>query len=323
MPAYQKPFLTFDEQINLLENRGLNLSNREQARADLERIGYYRLSAYWYSFRIRSPTHQEGVDTPGDEFKPGYDFQHAMELYTFDRQLRLILLDAIERIEVSVRVLLAYQMGMHGPFSYLDKTMLGKHCNAPSHKNPATSQFDEFTSKLNVAVQDSREAFAVHYREKYQGQVPIWVAIELWDFGMLSRFFQFLNVPDREAVARMLGLDRHKTLVSWLESLNLLRNICAHHGRLFKRQLVNAPKVPKSKEMNAFHHLRRIRDRDRTRLYPLLCVIAYLHTYVSPSSTWNNRLLNHFEQFPKVPHASASDYGFPDTWRDEPLWSRQ
>src|SRR5690606_32061557 len=122
-------------------------------------------------------------------------------------------------------------------------------------------------SKLNTAIRDSREDVAKHYRQTYQGQVPIWVAIELWDFGMLSRYFQFLDVPDREFVAAQFGLNRHKTLVSWRESTNLVRNICAHHGRLFKRQLVNAPKIPKSAEIPDFRHLGELRDRDRTRLY--------------------------------------------------------
>lgn len=318
---YQKPFLSFQEQIELLKHRGLHISDPLQAHADLAHIGYYRLSAYWYAFRHRLPGHREGIDMPSDTFRPGYDIQDAISLYTFDRQLRLILLDAIERIEVAVRVQVAYQMGTHGAFAYLDRSVLGKDCDAASRINPSISQYDEFMGRLNTAIRDSREAFAAHYRAKYNGKVPIWVAIELWDFGMLSRFFQFLDIADRERVAAQFGLDRHKTLVSWLEALNLLRNICAHHGRLFKRQLVNAPKIPKSRDLTDFHHLRRLEDRKRTQLYPLLCVTAFLMRFAAPTSAWSLRIVEHFTMFPEVPGIGPKDYGFPDTWFDEAFWS--
>lgn len=271
---------------------------------------------------MRSPAHREGIDTPSDEFRPGFDFQDAVDLYTHDRQLRLILMDAIERIEVAVRVQIAYQLGKGGAFAYLDKSMLGRHCDAPSRSDPSLTQFDEFLSKLNTAIRDSREDVAKHYRQTYQGQVPIWVAIELWDFGMLSRYFQFLDVPDREFVAAQFGLNRHKTLVSWRESTNLVRNICAHHGRLFKRQLVNASKIPKSAEIPDFRHLGELRDRDRTRLYPLLCVIAFLLRTAAPGSGWNRRLASHFEQFPDVPSSGPHDYGFPAAWQEESFWNQ-
>jgi abortive infection bacteriophage resistance protein len=137
--------------------------------------------------------------------------------------LRLLLIHALERIEVAIRVQLAYQIRTHGGFAYLDRSKLGKQCDALSRNSPTLTQYDEFLIKLNNAVQHSSETFARHHRERYGNTIPIWVAIELWDFGMLSRFFQFLNVVDREAVTATFSLDRHKTLVSWLESLNLLR----------------------------------------------------------------------------------------------------
>lgn len=315
--SYSKPFLTSSEQLDLLESRGLAISDRIAAEQDLERIGYYRLSGYWYSFRQLATNTK--AESRLDQFNDGYDFHDAVALYSFDRQLRLILMDAIERIEVAIRVRVAFEVGKLGAFAHLDASRLGGICNTPTRKDPSVTYHQEFSAKLETAIRDSSEVFAKHYREKYQGQVPIWVAIELWDFGMLSRFFQMLTEHDRELVAQSFGLDG-KTLLSWLESLNLVRNICAHHGRLYRRTLANAPKVPDARHYPQFHHVKRLKKVQNLRAYRLLCSMKFLLDSIESGPPWHARLRDLMLTFPRVSNASTFDYGFPDNWQDEALW---
>ena len=95
---YNKPPLTFDEQLNRLLVRGLIVENRELALSTFSTISYYRLSAYWYPFRQRNA---DGKAT--DNYISNTKFEEPLALYEFDRQLRLLVLDAIERIEVALR----------------------------------------------------------------------------------------------------------------------------------------------------------------------------------------------------------------------------
>lgn len=317
---YPKQWLTFQEQLVLLEARGLQVDNRQAALNDLERIGYYRLSAYWYSFRKRVANHVEGVDTPLDEFIPDSRFEDAVALYNFDRQLRLTLMDAVERLEIAIRVQVAHVIGMKGPFAHLDVTHLDVSCQKPSWRDASITQYQEFNTKLTDAVRDSKEAFAKHHREKYGGQIPIWAAIELWDFGMLSRFFQMMILSDREGVAARFGLNRYKTLANWLESLNLLRNICAHHGRLYRRSLVISPAIPKNRDLPEFEHLRRLGPVERVKLYPLLCVIVFLMRSAAPDSQWKSRFVDLLATPPTFQGAGLAGYGFPSSWMNEEFW---
>ena len=110
--AYTKSPLTFEQQLQQLKERGLIIDNDDLALFHLKTISYYRLSAYWHPFR---KINQDGIIS--DNFEEGTRFKEVMELYEFDRQLRLLLMDAIERIEVYTRTLFAYQIGhRHGTF---------------------------------------------------------------------------------------------------------------------------------------------------------------------------------------------------------------
>ena len=116
MSTYRKPYLTFEQQLDLLKSRGLEVTNDSVALEYLRRLGYYRLSGYWYLCRklIALPAHQSKPVRPQreDNFLPGSKFQDAVELYVFDKKLRLLILDAIERVEVAFRVDIAYLLGL-------------------------------------------------------------------------------------------------------------------------------------------------------------------------------------------------------------------
>lgn len=122
---YNKPWLSHHEQLDLLKSRGLAVTDDARALDYLRRIGYYRLSGYWFAFRQRSepccawPRRRTGKKGKSvrvehialDEFKPGASFQDAVALYVFDKRLRLLVLDALERIEVAFRVDISHTLG--------------------------------------------------------------------------------------------------------------------------------------------------------------------------------------------------------------------
>ncbi len=108
---YTKPFLTFEEQADLLmEERGM-IADRDDLIRHLQDVGYYRLSGYWHIHKKRD----------SDEFWEGTTFKRVWDMYVFDRQFRLVVLDAVERVEVYMRTQLAYLLAEQtGPFGFLD-----------------------------------------------------------------------------------------------------------------------------------------------------------------------------------------------------------
>lgn len=322
MPAlpYQKPYKSFDEQVSLLESRGIEIGDRQEAAYHLQRLGYYRLSAYWYPFRQRAESHVEGVDTPANSVVDGVVFMDIVAICDFDSRLRNVLLQAIEAVEVAIRVALAYELGKYGPLGYLDKDNLGPGCDNTSLIDPAHTDFAMFLHKQAEMVDKSKEDFARHFRDVYGGVVPVWVAIELWDFGTLSRFYQFLTASDRSDVAARFGLSSGKKLANWLECLNDLRNVCAHHSRLNRRHFPKNPSFPRSRTFPQFAHLRALSDRELHRLYPLICVLMYLLDQSTPSDACRARVTELIGTVNDVNGLKLADFAIPDFWQREPLW---
>ena len=164
MTKYTKPHLSFDEQLALIEGRGLSTVDREFAKAGLERLGYYRLSAYWYPFRIRYESHREGTDTPENNVNHGYTLDDIIRICDFDGLLRNLLLA---------------ETGKHDPFAYLSKSYWGAKADAPSQVSEESTQYEAFRQRHIELVERSKEPFARHFRNSYDGTLPIWAAIEL------------------------------------------------------------------------------------------------------------------------------------------------
>lgn len=326
MAKYTKPFKTYDQQLDILVERGMIVDDRDQAKKDLRRLGYYRLSGYWYPFRIRRGDHREGVDTPESDLHPGYRFSDIVTICDFDSQLRSYLLRAIEALEVSVRAAVAYEAGKRGPFAYLDRSFWGKAAEKASPQDPSRTLYDEFCRRHRMAVTDSKEQFADHFKRMYDGEVPIWAAIELWDFGTLSRFYQIMPENEQLAVSESFGTNSSRTMRNWLLCLNDLRNFCAHHQRLNRRHFPNSPRIPKVEAMRELRHVieyggRSEADRDMNlhRLYPLMALMAFMLRENPVGMRWKQDIRSQFTG-PFVHGLSLGDYGIPGDWRAQELW---
>lgn len=320
---YSKPFLELTDQIALLESRGLMITDASAAQKCLRRIGYYRLMAYLYPFR-----EPRGSRPPSrsDKFLPDSRFEDAIHLYVFDKKLKMLVMDAIERVEVAVRVELSLVLGRRGAFAYLDPTQL--HPNflrfpksiAPGPSKSITPDFVTWVNKMSQLPNRSKEDFVAHFKRKYDFPMPIWMACELWDFGMMSTLYSGLLLSDKQAIADQLAVANHELLESWLRSLNVIRNIVAHHGRLWNRTLGVSPALPGLGVMPDFDVMRPERDINK-RIYFALCILSHLLKIINPTSSWKNRVVELADAFPIMPHAQLNSAGFPANWKTHAFWN--
>lgn len=323
MMKYAKPYLDIQQQITLLQQRGLTVTDEAKAGDYLRRIGYYRLSAYWYPLRRSSLV--KGDDgrmkaAIADDFRPGSEFPLVLDLYVFDKKLRLLVLDALERIEVALRTDVALLLGRKDPWAHRNPDML--HGNFAKKLRPDTGRtaHAEWLEKLDGTAARSREEFAQHFRRKYaESPLPIWMAVELLEFGALSHFLAGMTVADQEALAARYGLARRELLTSWVRTLTFVRNVCAHHGRLWNRTLIDHPKPPHPGEVPELDHLAADHFA-QGRLYAAMAIVRFMLKVMNPATSWAERLKAHVTTFPRSPAVPFASSGFPDGWETLPLW---
>lgn len=312
--AYDKPWKSYADQLDQLVERGLLVTDKAKALHYLERIGYYRLSGYWFPFRERSDICCPLLATDGkkfkrgntnrlvlDDFKTGASFQNAVDLYVFDKKLRLLVMDALERIEIGLRVDISHFLGKKDCFAYLKPDLFFEDFSTKLDEKTGLSDHHQWLSKQATLVSRSKEEFIKHNKVKYGFPLPIWVICEVWDFGTLSTLFAGMKEADQDAIASKYGVSNGRIFASWLRSLNYLRNVCAHHSRLWNRNIIDQPKLPKVGEVSwvdSFQgeaHL-------LARPFLLLCIAKHLLSIINPSSTWGQRLKALLSEFPDLQH---------------------
>ena len=314
---YSKPYLTIPQQITLLRTRGMLVEDDAKASEYLRRIGYYRLSAYWHPMRRRDPSN--GVVQ--DEFTEGTTFKEATDLYTFDGRLRLIMLDALERIEVSLRTEVALTLGARAPKAHRDLRNFDIKFSRPTSGKGSASKHRVWLGKLDDRFMKSKDQFAEHFRTKYPSDdMPIWIAVELLDFGPLSHLISGMKYADRKQIGQSYrGVDANQ-LASWAHSLAYTRNVCAHHSRLWNKPLVNQPALSGRKTPSDMIHVRSAPGA-HTRFYAIACVARYMLRDANPRTSWHERFKKHIDTFPTSPRLSLASAGFPENWSDQPLWN--
>ena len=301
---YEKPFLTFEEQAERLIQRGLE-SEKTVLINRLENVNYYRLSAYWYPFRKKDSSDPAG-NVRTHEFVEGTTLDSVWRRYTFDRQLRILVMDAVERAEVAVRTKAIYLFcRQYGPFGYensgyfLDKMNLNR-----------------FLEELDKAVmRSSHEAFVAHYEKKYTSEkrLPLWMLAEIMTFGAMFTFVKNFKKPLQKELARSFGIPG-EVLISWLTTLNYVRNICAHHGRLWNRELAIKPYIPRAGKYPDWHTPVSVPQH---RIFGVLTILRYFMTLTAPQSHWTCRLMALFKQYDELP---KNVMGFPENWEECPVW---
>ncbi len=293
---FSKSATTLDQQIDLLIERGMEIPDRDYARHYLTHLNYYRLGAYWLPFESDHALHT---------FKPGTHFDDVISLYVFDRELRLLSMDAIERLEVSIRTQCAYQLAhRYGPHAYLDPVIF---------KNNNVHQC--CLAKLKQELARSKEVFVSHYKNTYTDPElpPIWAVVEVMSLGQLSKWVSgLIHGQDRQAIAKNYGIDE-VVFTSFLHHLTIVRNICAHHGRLWNRRFgfqVKMPRNPKLLQQS-------LNLQQPKKIYNTLVMLECMMNIISPDHHWKARLVALFE---KHPVANPKAMGFPVDWKVRPIW---
>ena len=296
---YPKPALTIEQQTEVLLSRGMLGDPAEIAR-QLAVVNYYRLSGYWF--------HRKG---PQDQFKPGTRFEVVWKQYSFDRKLRLLVMDAVERIEVALRTQFSYHHTLdHGPFGYADDpSALPKFHGLPDERRKTLD-------RIKDEVNRSKEIFVHHFERKYGQEhphLPLWMASEVMSFGGLLNLWQASSKRVKNGVAAKFGVS-DEVLRTWLWSLNEVRNVAAHHGRLWNRVLGNKPTIPRTNGHPEWHTPFSVPN---DRLFAVLCVCAHSLRHIAAGSTWCLRIRKLLDESPEAP---CKNMGFPDRWLESPLW---
>lgn len=316
---YAKPFLSIAQQRLLLQSRGLTVSDAPAFETALRSIGYYRLSAYTHTFRRVVPgTRGSGV-VRHESFIEGTTAEQVLALYEFDRRLKLLALDAIERIEIALRFDVAHTLGRRDPFGHLEKASLDRRFVEASGASGA-SGYQRWREGFDATQRRAKEPFVDHFATAYDGRMPIWVAVEILSFRQLSVLYQGLKPAMRYEIAQTHHLPDPKVLASWLHSLTYLRNVCAHHARLWNRNVVVQPGLPNQLAVPMLGHLREGSPRPTSRAYGLFAISQYLLRGIDRDAEWAHALREHIATLPVGGPVGAAVMGFPPGWTSHPLW---
>lgn len=299
---YTKLPLSFEDQADRLIERGL-IADRDVLIKRLSSVSYYRLSGYLYPFR-----------KPGsDDYLPDTCLQVVWARYCFDRRLRVLFLDAIERVEVAIRTQLTYHFShAHGAFG---------HCDEHNFPNLKIADYIDWRESLLIETNRSKEAFKKHFFKKYgetHRNLPVWMASELMSMGSLLTLLKGVDGGIGTKVSAHFEM-ADELLLSWLRSLYAARNICAHHSRLWNRVLGYAPSLPSKNKYPNWHQAdadgTKILRNDRIGILLMICH-AFL-SQISPTSRWRERVEQLFTEYPEIP---VKDMGLPEDWKSHPLW---
>lgn len=315
MNRYNKPPKTYQEQIELLKSRGMIFGDEVKAEKRLAAISYYWLSAYMFPFKKKV----NGKIT--DTFKDGTTWEDVYSLYVFDRKLRLLVFDAIERIEVSVRCQIVYYLSHKYGSHWQDNPTIFKGPITRKLSNGKTQTidvFDEIQRHISDQLKNNRaELFIQHYANTYDmpKNPPSWMCIEIMYFNHLSRICNYLKQrSDVSSISSFFDLPP-KTFNSWLHTINYVRNICAHHARLWNRNFHIVPE-----KLGFSRHRVWISNPStvqRGRVYYFLCMVNYILQTINPNTTFSARLKNLIGQY----NPPLQAMGFPTNWELDQIWN--
>lgn len=294
-----KPAKTIDEQIVLLQSRNMLFRQIADASHFLSNISYYRLKGYWWEMQDDNINHH---------FRDQSYFEDVIDLYNFDRHFRLIVFNAIERIEISLRTKLIYHLSHgYGTEWYLNPSLFDNQ-----------KEYALFVSKVYLDMGRSSEEFIIKHFQNHPTEHPeSWKSLEVLTLGTLSKLYQNLKhqLPEKNIIAKEFGLYNQKYLTSWLLAITVIRNIIAHHSRLWNRVLINKYDWPLNTPKPILTYIPN--NVQRRKFFPLLSAILYMNNEISTGNHIIQELLQLFSAFPNV---QLSKIGFPVNWQNEPIW---
>lgn len=294
MANYTDKPLDFNQQLSLLKSNGLSFADEQKALHTLQHVSYFRMKSYLMPLMDDKVLHT---------FKAGASFEQAFELYKFDSRLRKLVVSELEKIEVSIRTQMAYTLA--------DEIDIYWFSDSANFSNPAkhSATLASLKAELDRSDDDQILRFKNTYTDPFP---PAWMTLEVSSFGTLSMLFKLLKPSlTKRKIANFYGVS-DSVFESWLHSIVYVRNICAHHSRLWNKTLRIQPLFPR-KTAQAFLSSPVRSDR----IYYVVCIIQYLLKIVNPSTSFSKRLKALLAEFPNVDIAAM---GFVKDWDREGLW---
>ena len=296
---YTKTCTLPQDLIPLLKNRGLLINDEQRAVSYLTNIGYFRLSAYFYPL-LKEPK----VDCV---FKTGATFNMALDMYRFDRKLRILLFNEIEKIEIAVRSAVCNWISNGvGDIFWMTE---------PKHFNN-NSFFTKRLAIIQSELDKSDEDFIINFRDNYSNPYPpAWMIAEIIPFGVLCKTFNDLKYKSiQKKIANYFALSL-PVFSSWIILLVSLRNLCGHHNRTWNKEI---PLISHNLN-NPAHPWINTATTDMKRIYFRICIVKYMLYTVSPNNTFKQKIVSLLTEYPAIDiHA----IGFPENWQSEPLWKQ-
>ena len=279
--TYLKPHLTIEQQIQKLKTKNIEIDNLNKAKHSLSHLNYYRLSAYWkaYPYKIK--------------------FQKILNDYFFDKELRLLILSAIESIEISLKT----------QISFILTSKYGIH---PNLKSILDEKYD--IQKFKEEYNRNNEEFIKHFKEKYKEPLPpMWIMVEIISFGQLSMMYKCIKErKDRNAISHKYGLDS-SILQLYIHQLTIIRNISAHHGRLWNKKFTLNLKIPKAGKIANSSEKRGYKNK---KIYNSLVFLKYMLDIIEPLHSWDIKLKELIRKY----DINIDFMGFPLKWDLLPVW---
>ena len=300
---------SIQEQIDLLKHRGMIIEDEEFAHLHLSHISYYRLKGYWWDMQKDKENHV---------FQTGSCFEDVIARYSFDKELRLILFDAIETIEIALRTKMIYHLSQsYGGLFYMDNTLFVSESLHQQHLEDLRTEFLR-----------SGEVFIKEYKRKYgvwkggkcvslTQQPDAWVIFEVATFGTLSKLYKNLShqIPEKAKIANEFGLNLHNELSSWLEAISYLRNIVAHHSRLWSRNMVRRPMEIKNPKRIWLQNP--LPEAAQKKPFLVITAMLYLCKAIDTGDSYKKKIIALIKENPQIP---IYKLGFLNNWNKEPIW---
>lgn len=298
---FEKEAFTIKQQIERLQERGLIITPEDKADHYLSHISYYRLGEYWHSMQLDKTNHI---------FKENSKFKDVIALYSFDRELRILLFDIIEKIEISLRTKLIYHL------SHEFNAWWFQNFNIFNDSKELVKTF----ANLEEELVRTKEATIKNHFKNHKDDLrfpPAWKSLEQASFGSLSKLYGNLKhtVKSKDTIASDYGVVNHTFLPSWLQSIAQIRNYCAHHSRLWNKNLPGTPKLLPNPPFKWIEDVPK--QHEFPKLYIHLCLMKYLLDRIQPENNFTDRIDSLVKKYPNV---DPNALGLKPNWQNEPLW---
>lgn len=297
MYQYPKQILTIPQQVQSYADAGMEIASPQKAENALKSIGFYRLRGY--SFHL--------YNNAAKKYVPGTKFEDILKLYYFDRELSDLIFSMISRIEVAMRVRLTQALLVYKDALILQDSSIFKE----------KKLYWQNMSMIASEIARSNDVFMKHNFDKYEGQIPVWAAVEVLSFGTLSKIIKNLKTGTGSAYSILaadyqytskkgnLANPSQKMLASWVQGVCVLRNICAHNARIYNRTIHTAPEIL---------------DADKTTpapvhngLYQIMLAMKYLRPSDEERMVFADKIDTLFQNNSSVIRLAAMN--FPADWK--------